>query len=297
MNRYVLREPVEVTGKPFFAWGIFRKTPDVTLRLEPTEKSGWYWQVNGEDVLIAAHMLENKKRHLVLVHEERILRVVEHLLVLRFSGLDNVRIICDAEWLPYDGCAWSVWHACLPVLQAAGTLEPVGISHMFEVHSENNASAVRLDAGINLHSLDVCISIDYAGMGKENQDYTFPMPMDEFGEFVRAPTQGWPRWFKPVAWFAGTFLGWPHYKAILWPPRSGESTEYALRTFAQHRALDLLGALSVLCPPGKLLVGVVYSHRAGHAKDVEMIHTIDHEFAPPQIIEELVNNCARAKLA
>ena len=78
-----------------------------------------------------------------------------------------------------------------------------------------------------------------------------------------ARTPGWPGMLRHGAKVL-SYCGWPHDPTIQWPIGNPQNI---LRTFAKHRAQDILGALSVL---GRLSGGVL-SCCAGHRTDVMLL--------------------------
>jgi len=261
MDRFILTKSVVIRGHDF--WG--RTT---AVRIEPTSSRGWYWQVNGTDVHINPSMLASRRNRIALMHDKRELHVFEHLGALRFAGLDNVRLITDNAWLPYDGSAGLFWSACQPYIRRDGLSRLYTASQRVSVarYQGHGERSVTYEPGPS-RTLEVRVYINYPELGELDRTWTFPRV--SFGEIGYTKTQGWPRWRRPFAKVASR-LGWPHERAVIWPQE--HSAEHTLELFARHRALDIVGALSVLCPAGGVLVGKVSSHCAGHADDINLIN-------------------------
>ena len=255
MDRFVLEAPVDINGRDF--WG--RKA---SVRLEPIDVLGWYWQVNGVDVLLDPTLLASRRSRVSLVHDGRHLEVFEHLGALRFSGLDSVRIVTESSWLPYDGSSLLFWKKCAPLMRPVGVLERFCVSEQVSVSGKRSVSY----APRPFDTLAVDVFVDYPRVGQHRQTWNFPHP--SFGQVARVKTQGWPPWRHPFAEVA-TWLGWPHGDSVVWPQE--QDPFLVRRLFARHRALDILGTFSVLCPPGGILTGSIISRCAGHAHDIELV--------------------------
>ncbi len=269
MKRYVLREPIEIHGFDF--WG--RR---VSVRLEPTGKPGWFWRVDGIDMPVDKRLVANKRNRITLVFGRRRLHVFEHLGALRFSGLDGIRIVTSDSWLPYDGCADMYWKACSPHMEQAGELTPYAVRSPSSVAMfEPFQRSVTLSP-MPAYCLSVAIHIDYPGIGPHGESFSFPGT--RFAAVARVKTQGYPASRIHLAELLSLF-GWPHRDNVIWP--SEHDSRLVKRLFARHRALDVLGALSVLCPPGGILVGTYASWCAGHGQDVELVRKTEvYKVAP-----------------
>lgn len=266
MNRYVLRRAVHVHGRDFFG----RRA---SVRLEPTCTRGWVWYTGGRDVPITPDIAKVRKNRIALTWGRGTLNVYEHLGVLRFAGLDNVRIVSETAWLPYDGSAVLFWEACRPHMVREGALERYCIPSVL-VETEATRKGHRQVAFVpgNTEALVVSVKIDYPGLGSHSARYMFPG--DDIVPILLTPTQGWPRKRRLFARSARLF-GWPHAENIVWPQEHGERE--TLEMFARHRALDILGALSIVCPAGGIMVGQFESVCGGHKHDIALLqktHTV-----------------------
>src|SRR3989338_3066645 len=117
INRYVLDGPVDIVGRSFvgfWAW----------VHLEPVDKPGWYWRINGKDVPITPALLRLGWHHMCLEYYETRMPICEHLLALQLAGMDGVRIVMMTGGLPYDGSGLGYWLAVQPYLRQEGQLEP-----------------------------------------------------------------------------------------------------------------------------------------------------------------------------
>lgn len=267
MRRMVLTRPVAVTGPDFFG----RMS---VLHASPANKPGWYWQTRSRIVPITAALLSRRRRRLTLEYEGERLNIIEHIACARFLGLDGIVIRCPSGWPPYDGSASALLRALRPHLHGHGSLERYTSRSSYHVSRGGNRF-VRLDSTCT-DGLTLDVTVDYRGIGRESFEFDMTDPSELERIFV-APTQGWPRYARIFAEIA-SIVGWPHKRSIWWP-RKGEERETRL-AFARHRALDMLGALALLCPPGGILVGRMASHKGGHALDLELVRRAALEQAP-----------------
>jgi len=258
MNRHLLTEEVLVGGKDF--WG---RTTSVLLT--PTEKSGWYWNVQGGPLLIDKNVLDVKRRRIMLRHHGERMHVSEHLLPLRMAGIDNVLVTPETDWLPYDGSAKIFWDACKNKLQHSGEFQSVSFDN---TQVKDGRRFVRYSPTPE-NDLIIDVTIDYPKLGSYRK--VTEMSKLKFHQLARVKTQGWPPYSKHIACLAAKF-GWPHYNNVVWPKDSSDLS--VLRQFSLHRTLDILGAVSALLSPGTMLTGTIHSHCAGHAHDVQLVHRL-----------------------
>jgi len=119
--------------------------------------------------------------------------------------------------------------------------------------------------------LKLIVKIDFSGLGKYEAEYVFftSSHVETMETILRAKTPSWPTF--PL-WFISkvlSLIGWPHHKeSILW--KNGHSNEEMLRLMADHRALDLMGLLSLLCRDG-MFCGTVISQTSGHHADLQAV--------------------------
>lgn len=257
MDRYELTESVVVEGPNF--WG--RRS---RLVLEPIDKPGWYWRTKGEDVLITPKLLRYRQNRLVLEHGRSRLNVYEHIGAFRFLGLDSVCIHSD-PWPPYDGCGKELGEKISFKLRRHGSISAWSCAG--GTASAGRAAAVGFSPSHDTLTVDVYI--DYRGLGDLSAAWDFPH--NSFDRFASVRAPGWGLGRKPVAWLMSK-LGWPHYRHVNWPDFSEK--EKTLESFALHRTFDILGALSVLPPPGHILSGKFFSQCAGHKEDVALVREI-----------------------
>lgn len=259
MHRYTLSDEVLVCGYDF--WG---RSTSVLFR--PVDKPGWFWQTAcGERVLIDHRIAQTKKNRIVLASGSERMHVYEHLGALRYLGLDGILVVPETSWLPYDGSAALFLDACKPKFQRSGTMRFVHAAAAFLANGNRHVSY----EATRTCGMTIEVGIDYPGIGAEHA--TYHAPHTSLQKVLRTKTQGWPPYRRYAAQIASAF-GWPHADSIVWPQEHDPAT--TRRLFAKHRALDILGALSLVGPPGTLLAGTYYSVRGGHALDVSLLQML-----------------------
>lgn len=257
----MLTRPVLVAGRDI--WG--RR---VRLTLEPAGAPGWFWRVGDADIPLTPDVLVHRRQRLTLARGAAELHVVEHLLALRvIAGVDGVRIICPASWLPYDGSAEMFWCSLQPALEEGDELTFAGINGSFSAGGDRPVAYT----GTGGDRLEISVSIDYPGLGATELRQEFPARDGSTETIIATKAPGWPprrrNIVRPLSW-----IGWPHLGNAVWPQDYAPAE--ALQLFARHRLLDIAGAIAVLCPPGGILAGRIESKRAGHAQDVELVRQL-----------------------
>jgi hypothetical protein len=261
VKRLVLTQPVAIAGRDI--WGRRAR-----LVLEPAGAAGWFWRVGGADVPLTPDVLVHRRQRLALAHDAAELHIVEHLLALRIvAGVDAVRIVSAGSWLPYDGSAEAFWRALQPALEEGADLVPATIEGSFSAGGERPIAYGGTVGG----GLEVTVAIDYPGLGATELGQRFPVRDAAAETIIATKAPGWPPRRRGTARALACF-GWPHLGNAVWPQEHPPAE--TLRLFAQHRLLDIAGAIAVLCPPGGILSGHILSRRAGHAQDVELVRLL-----------------------
>ncbi len=272
--RLALREAVTIDGTDVFG-------KPAQVRLEPTDEPGWFWHIDGKDVPLQMNMLKEDERHyLKLQSGQNEVRIVEHLLPLRFAGVDGVRILAKTKWLPYDGGGGIFWKAVENKLRYDGTLTPMQKPIKEEFTKTEKSGLRRL---VSLDTTDpskliVRVNVDYKKFGGAlDMVREFPLPSpDKMADLFMSKTLGQPAW---LGYFlkATSKFGWPHYDKILWP-KKGDDQETILREVALHRMFDFLGAMAVIPKSGEYLVGDLFSDCGNHASDMQLVRSIEDLF-------------------
>jgi UDP-3-O-acyl-N-acetylglucosamine deacetylase len=261
VKRLVLTRPVTVAGRDI--WG--RR---VRLTLEPTEAPGWFWRVGASDIPLTPNILVHRRQRLTLAHGAATLHIVEHLLALRVvAGVDGVRIVSPASWLPYDGSAAMFWRALEPALEEGAELVPRVIDASVTAGGDRRVAY----CGTQGDGLEISVAIDYPGLGATELRQHLPKSGAAAEAIIATKAPGWPPGRRNIA-RAVASIGWPHLGNAVWPQEQSPAETLAL--FARHRVLDIAGAVAVLCQPGGILSGRISSECAGHAQDVELVRLL-----------------------
>lgn len=258
-----LVDNVAYHGKNFFG-------RESHLILKPRPGLLWTWGVRSMDqVQISPEILKANKRRVQLVYGEKILNVFEHIGVLRHVGLVGVEIH-GVGWPPYDGSARGLWNLVDPCIKE--TAEQLRL-YTVKKPVRFQSSILRRGRTVftEIHpSLDgrttLDIFVDFKGLGEHREVFSLPN-LELFKEICSARSLGFPSWLYYPTKMA-SLIGYPHFKNVCWSRSS--SKEETLREIVRHRALDILGAMSVLLEEG-LFVGNIVSSCSGHAEDVGAI--------------------------
>lgn len=259
MERRILTNPVTIHGRGAFGG-------DAELTLKPTDQPGIFWSVEGEDIPLSKTRISAHPRFhfLALSYGRSILRVPEHLLGFLYAcGIDEVSI--HSKRLPYDGCAKQFYEQILGA-------EDVRTTGKFAYYTVNEPVEVSLQSGRTLQfipnespgALEYEIKIDYRGIGR------YALCSNLFAADLRqlACSRAFGRGYLK---FLSERLG--RFEQYVWLDDTGPK---GLEEIAQHRLLDLLGALTYVTPPKGRLVGKVVSPPfAGHRTDMLLLEGID----------------------
>ncbi|MDB5187900.1 MAG: hypothetical protein JWO50_420 [Candidatus Kaiserbacteria bacterium] len=244
--------------------------------LEPTDKPGWFWNIDGKDIAITVDLLRYGHHHLFLksgIHE---MHVVEHLFPLRFIGLDSVRIYSNTHWLPYDGCTKMFWEAIADQLIPDGYLSPAsqrwkGAVQSFTQYGDFSPDPTKKRiVSICTQPGDICgftIELEYSQWG--THVWSDVLSQRILIDIMRSRPLGQPNWLRPIL----RGLHWPHYNGVLWA-QSEKNPGKVLEELARHRLLDFLGGIGIWLLPGTFLDGSISSIRGNHKTDVELLQQI-----------------------
>ncbi len=269
IQRYELSRPVTIKGKD-----VFGRAAQVTL--EPAGKPGWFVNAAGRDVPISPSKLTTERHHLVLNYGGKKMRVVEHLLPLRITGLDGIRIVDHTEWLPYDGGGEIYLNACLPAMEKSGHLVPmqrelVGEHTVVEKNGLKRRVKLATDSKNNLLLRS---TVNYPQFGGEDtvvRSYPAKSP-NEMHDLFSSKPDGGSKVAEVAAKVASKF-GWPHYDKVAWRKKA-EGKAGFLSEVSRHRAFDMLGAMATVPGPGEYLTGTLESECGNHASDIAMLRKL-----------------------
>jgi UDP-3-O-[3-hydroxymyristoyl] N-acetylglucosamine deacetylase/3-hydroxyacyl-[acyl-carrier-protein] dehydratase len=282
-----LRGPVQVTGP-----GTFLGKAQRTLHLEPTERSGWWFDrtdiPDSMPIHVAVSNVWTTVRNIVLCSgsPHNYMRMVEHIIALRRGmGIDNLAIRLDSGDPPlFDRSSMDLVEA----VESAGIVEtgtPASCCTVTEpvaVGGLNGSFLAMFPAADGDPSLLLDCAVDFkSAIGRQRIRFTVDSETFRHGAEARTNTTLWMMLCcKSIGKiFADTRnLGYTMRNILIAGPKryvnrprlihNGKSLEAAW-----HRAtLDLLAAISMI-NQGRF-AGRVVSYKAGHDLDVRMIREL-----------------------
>jgi|GEM_PF-1119485 len=267
-----LQRPVCYDGVPF--WGIFHPAPSHLL-LSPNADPNdlrWYWQFSSQErpLEISPDIVDSEKRRIRLIWGNHALEIFEHLGALRHQLLGVT--VSGTRWGPYAGSAAPYLRllkdACVEYPEDRVRWHTVSevIRHSYNSNRGGDEKAYTEIRPTNERRLCVTVTCAYKGLGSRTRIFHFSCP-EELNMVYATPTQGWPRRNYYLSRLASA-ARWPYHSEITWPQEHSRSE--TLDLFIQHRALDILGALSLLCRDG-LFAANVTSYCSGHEADVQAV--------------------------
>lgn len=265
MERVRLLKPVTVAGVDIFG-------RSAKILFSPVNSSGWFWK-NGENYFaITSSLATCMPRRICLQNDRQKLEAYEHVGPLRWTGLDGI-LVESNNFPPYFGRSLELWEELKPFCFL--TKEKVSwstvIASVKVAHADNASRWLEMRPSIDGRPcLKITVIVDYPGIGSKERIYQFPGSGQLLKKIIMARTLGWPRWLYYLSHYGPTSL-WFHHHRIAWPQQY--SSDVILGHILNHRAADLLGALSLFSNQG-LLAGEIFSHCAGHEADIGLIHKI-----------------------
>ncbi len=243
-----------------------------SIRFEPARDGqdplSWSW--NG--ILLHQTQFQLKLRQVSLVHRKDVFSVFEHVGALAMSRLRGVNIVTAGAlpFIPFAGDIWDTFEQCM-VEQPTQVLQPFSPPES-SIHFCGNARDrfISYEPTVD-ETLSIRVEIDYPDIGALTCTYAFPD--DELLTRVfRARTLG--RLPAPLG-FLEPLVG-KYLRQV--PVVAGAAWKYEypnpddlLAIIADHRCLDILGALSLCVPPGSYLTGNIHSLKGGHACDLKLV--------------------------
>ncbi|MES2087691.1 MAG: hypothetical protein V4467_01715 [Patescibacteria group bacterium] len=283
MKKLRLKKPVTITGLDCFgrkAW----------LTLSPTDEPGWHWKPYlGHNLLLPIDWRIAKYsklfRFLYLHHEGLKLRIIEHVLPLRFTGLDGV-IVTGSGWPPYHGRCWDLWDVVKPkTLEIDENVSWITPTRKYEWGYSVSGRSVTL-CPIRFESmpnLQVRVEINYPGLGEKNAHLVFPGDLEVLEEIFRARAQGWPPKRRYAFCWLASLFGSPMINTVCWPQKYSKAQ--ALQKFLFHRVQDILGG-TALSHHSALMAGTIMSCRGGHEADLGLLSFC--KFRSPVLVPEKI---------
>lgn len=271
VKQLLLKKKVLIKGPDYFgrkAWISFEPT-------KPGLYIGWFWRTPEGDILpILPDIITHKPRRVALQSRDGkcSLEIIEHIMPLVFTGLCGV-IISSSCWPPYHGRTLELWEHLQPHIEENGQVEMKWVTvnqecnYAFPDNSKRwTKISQRFEPGLKIKVIS-----KYKGLGEKEIVFNFPN-RGLLENVFSVHSQGWPPLTHSISKIVSSF-GWPHHNKIVWP--QDKDSDVTIRLFAYHRALDLLGSLATLCPPGRLIAANVESHCSGHKADVGAVQHFD----------------------
>ncbi|KPJ55264.1 hypothetical protein AMJ47_00055 [Parcubacteria bacterium DG_72] len=265
MNRVFLEKSVSVYGKDF--WG-----RQARISFHPAGAGqGWLWRINDAELIKLSHRnIERGTRQIQFCHSKKRLYAFEHLGILKWMGLLDVIIDSD-PWYPYFGgrsleLLENVWPCCRLGNEVEWCTVLKKVRWDYPNPRAGRAAYIEI-APAQEKRIKLNITIAYPKIGERSISFTLA-DFNTLKGVSCAYTQGWPPYLFYLSEAASVILGWPHHSRITWPQRYEEKE--VLDKFIAHRALDILGSLSLLCQDG-LLAADVISVCCGHEGDLNVI--------------------------
>lgn len=239
--------------------------------LDPKDGWQWIWWNKSLPISIDPAIINIKARRTMLCFEGKKLQVYEHIGVLRWFGLCGVSVE-STSWPPYYDRSFEFWQAIKPFCKEDTSKEINWYTLRKSVRwtypkLRNNQTAFTEIRPSTKKELKIEIMCNYPGLGAWTNYFSFPNN-EELEKLCLAYGPGWPPYLYHFSKIASK-CGWPHHRAFTWV-QEHEKGLITLEQFINHRAADLLGALSLLCRDG-LLSADVTSVCSGHEADIKAI--------------------------
>jgi len=261
LSREVLINGPSLLGRPAY------------LQLTPCLDPGWYWDIGTDIIPINRKLVKLKKHRLALQYRRNTINIAEHILALRWTGLDGV-VIKTSSWPPYFGGIFELWQKIDPNLLTTNQRIP-----WLEMAEEKSAidgerSVSWQKPGVT-PKLKIDITIDFSDFGRLTK--SFQLPDQNLAQHfsarplaINSCSNFWPALSRAAA---KTGL-WLHHDNLIWPTQICYTTRLSLlNELVDHRLLDLLGALAMI-DHQQLPAGKIISIRGGHALDVQLINKL-----------------------
>ena len=281
-----LGNPVSVTGP-----GTFFGKAQRTLRLEPTIREGWFFDRTDlpDSMAISASVLNvwTIVRNIVLSSgsPHNYMRMVEHIVALKYMGLDNIMIRMDSGDPPlFDRSSMDLVEAIERggIVTQSAPAKCLAVKEPVTVVAGHGGFLTFLPPEDDSRRLKVDCAIDFpTAIGKQRIRFDVNRETVKRGASARTNTN-----LKMMLYcqtigkiFADTRnLGYTLKNILIAGPRryvnkpnlivNGKSLEAVW-----HRGvLDLLAAVALI-DRGRF-VGSIKSYKAGHALDVEMVREL-----------------------
>jgi hypothetical protein len=264
-----LRKTVTITGQDIFGRAAF-------IKFYPSSNPGWYWKCGETLVPINKKLLALSRNHyLFLRHLKYRLYIVEHILVLRWTGLDGI-IIESSPWPPYYGRVQEMWDELREYLITTD-------KNILWINPEKSLTVQKGDRILKFitpdtkksNQLEINVAVDFPQFGgKANKKII----ISEANSLALIWCFAAKALFNNSSTIIQIVFGllnkmgiWKHYKHVLWP--RDYNNDQLLKEIVEHRAIDLLGALACFDEKG-LPAGEIISYKGGHQLDIQLVKAL-----------------------
>jgi len=281
-----IAKPVSVTGP-----GTFLGKAQRRLEFLPAARPGWRFErtdlENALDIEVSARNIWTTARNIVLCSgsPHNYMRMVEHIVALKYMGLDNVLIRMDSGDPPlFDRSSMDLVEAVdqAGIVQQADPARIVTVKEPVSITAPNGGILTFLPAKDGNRRLTVDCAINFSNAIGQ-QRIRFDVNPDTFrrGASARTNTNMWMMLYcKTVGkLFADTRnLGYTLNNILVAGPRKYVNEPFLMHNGKSleavwHRAvLDLLAAVALI-DMGRL-AGHIISYKAGHTIDCDMIRLL-----------------------
>ncbi|MFU8779603.1 MAG: UDP-3-O-acyl-N-acetylglucosamine deacetylase [Kiritimatiellia bacterium] len=281
-----IAKPVAVTGP-----GTFLGKAQRRLEFVPTSKPGWRFErtdlANSLDIEVSVRTIWTTARNIVLCSgsPHNYMRMVEHIVALKYLGLDNVLIRLDSGDPPlFERSSMDLVEALdrACIVQQHEPARVFSVKEPVSITASNGGFLTFLPAQDGNRRLTVDCAVNFAtAIGKQRIRFDVNPETFRHGAAARTNTHMWMMLYcKTVGkLFADTRnLGYSLDNILVAGPRhyvnkpllvhNGKSLEAVW-----HRAvLDLLAAVALI-DLGRF-AGHIISYKAGHTLDCDMIRLL-----------------------
>lgn len=241
----------------------------------PNRKRGWWFDVgNGAlypcDLNIVEYNNDLFGRRLRFNEAGKILEVIEHIMPLRFTGLDSIVFSCPTSLPPYSGNAFYYWERLKPFLvEEAGYEIP-----WFEIKEPTFCAGKRKVSITPLNKLEIEVNIAYKDFGSITKTISLNDSVN-LENIFKARTQAWYFNIKvtKILFYISKFWiflrPFAAHECLCWPTHKENLDE-----FAKHRILDILGILALIKHDQLPMLRYI-SRMAGHKQDLKTLRLIE----------------------
>ncbi len=267
-NRTVrLTKKVVYVGKDLFG----RQS---SLIFRPIEGNGWCWRPRGSrlSIPIEPNLATTCGRWIELASRHGdVVRIWEHIQMFRLLfGLVGVEVEVGG-WPPYGRALdLDIWRMLEPVCVEVPSFSIPHYTVMEAVRVEypnlrgGQLGFTKISPPTNEGCLTVTIRSVFGEWGQDTRVFSSRDGDVSYEEICMARPLGQPSWLYHISKLLSRF-GWLHHHEMAWPQELDR--ERLLRELTDHRFVDLLGALGLLCRDG-LFLGDVECQCAGHWSDL-----------------------------